>query len=149
MGLKKMNINSSETQSARVSAMTKDKLPTTKYNIHNKIEFLSAWRQVVEFYGCGDNFAHDGMPEGYNKEAWQRGQSTANVLLQTHLEDSVLQNINRSFEETPFAKWARLEKLFLKKHDAEVLTRAQTALILAKQGPEESILEHAGKFLWI
>ena len=126
--------------------MTKDKLPTTKYNMYNKMEFLNAWRQVVEFYGCQDNFLHDKMPEGYNAETWQRGQSAANVLLQTHLEDSVFQNIVRSSKETPFAKWARLEKLFLKKQDAEVLSRAQTALILAKQGPEESILEHAGKF---
>ena len=141
-----MNINSSETRSARVSAMTKDKLPSTKYNMYNKMEFLCAWRQILEFYGCKDNFLHDEMPDGYNVEDWRRGQSTANVLLQTHLEDSVFQNIVRSSEESPHVKWVRLENLFLKKQDAEVLTRAQTGLLLTKQGPEESMLEHTGKF---
>ena len=87
-------------KTASVSAMTKDRLPTTKYDMYNKMEFLSAWR---------------------------RGHSTACVLLQVHLIDSVYQNISRTSGESPAAKWRALEKIFLKKHNTQVLTNAQTA----------------------
>ena len=112
----------------------------------NKMEFLSAWRQLLDVYGCEDNLKYEEMPEGYDVEAWRRGHSTAKVLLETHLIESVFLNITRSSEDSPFAKWTVLENMFLNKHDSEVLTKAQTALLQCKQGPKESVLEHSGKF---
>jgi hypothetical protein len=64
------------TMNGRATAMTRDKLPNTKYNMYNKVEFLAAWKQVVEFYGCQDNFKTAEMPEGYDLEAWRRGHSS-------------------------------------------------------------------------
>ena len=51
------------------SAMTKERLPTTQYNMYNKVEFFGAWRQLIEFDGCEDNLKHERMPEGYNVES--------------------------------------------------------------------------------
>ena len=128
------------------SAMTKERLPTTQYNMYNKVEFLGAWRQLIEFYGCEDNLKHERMPEGYNIESWRRGRSTAEVLLQSHLIDSVYQNITKTSGDSPYSKWRELEAMFLSRQDTEVLTNAQTCLIRCKQGPEQSILEHSGNF---
>ena len=89
-------MDSKEYRQQRVSAMTKDRLPTTKYDMYNKMEFLSAWRQLLEFYGCEDNLKYAEMPEGYDVEAWRRGHSTAKVLLETHLIESVFLNIRSS-----------------------------------------------------
>ena len=87
------------------SAMTKERFPITQYNMYNKVEFLGAWRQLVKFYGCEDNLNHERMPEGYNVESWRRGRSTAEVLLQSHLIDSVYQNITKTSGDSPYSKW--------------------------------------------
>ena len=126
--------------------MTKDKLPTTKYNIYNKVEFIAAWKQVAEFYGCEDNFKTNEMPTDYDLEAWRRGHSTALVLLQNHLIDEVYQNIIQTSGDTPFEMWRQLEQLFLAKQDSAALANAQSELLRCKQGPEESILQHTSKF---
>jgi hypothetical protein len=72
--------NTNESRRLRATAMTKDKLPTTQYNMYNKVECLGAWRQLLDFYGCEDNFKYKTMPDGYDEEMWRRGHSTANVL---------------------------------------------------------------------
>ena len=135
-----------ETRRYKATAMTKDRLPTIQYNMYNKVEFLAGWRQLVEFYGCEDNLKLEEMPTEYDVETWRRGHSSANVLLQSHLIDSVYQNITRNSGDSPYVKWKELEAIFLNRQDTEVLTNAQTALITCKQGPEQSILEHTGNF---
>jgi hypothetical protein len=130
----------------RATAMTRDKLPTTKYNMYNKVEFLAAWKQVVEFYGCQDNFVLAEMPEGYDLEAWRRGHSTALVLLQTHLTESVYKNLLRTSEDTPHQLWNVLERMFLESQDKDALSNAQSSLLQCKQGPEQSFLDHSGRF---
>ena len=134
------------TEKIRATAMTRDRLPTTRYNMYNKVEFLAAWKQVVEFYGCQDNFKTAEMPEGYDLEAWRRGHSTAIVLLQTHLEEAVYENIIETSQDTPYEMWKVLQEMFLAKHDDEALSNAQSALLQCKQGPTDSILEHSGRF---
>ena len=114
--------------------------------MYNRVEFLAAWKQVVEFYGCQDNFKTAKMPEGYDLEAWRRGHSTALVLLQAHLVESVYRNIVQTSEDTPHQLWTVLEAMFLDKQDKEAILNAQTALLQCKQGPEQSFLEHSGNF---
>jgi len=130
-----------DTRKGRATAMTKDRLPTVKYNMYNKTEFLAAWKQVVEFYGCEDNFTMEEMPKDYDLEAWRRGHSTALVLLQNHLIDEVYHNIVETSEDTPFQMWKQLEGLFLARQDREALSNAQKKLLRCKQAPEVSILE--------
>ena len=100
----------------------------------------------MEFYGCQDNFATAEMPKGYDLEAWRRGHSTALVLLQTHLEKAVYENVVHGSNDTPYQIWTVLQKMFLAKQDKEALSNAQSALLQCKQSPEESFLHHSGNF---
>ena len=69
-----------------------------------------------------------------------------NRTLQTHLTESVYENIVQTSEDTPYQLWTVLEKIFLERQDKEALSNAQSALLQCKQGPEQSFLEHSGKF---
>ena len=126
--------------------ITKDRLPTTKYDLYNKVEFLADWPLLVDFYGCQPNLQSDEKPEGTSDERWAQGRTAANLLFQNHLTASVYKNICDSSQDTPHAKWTRLRTLFLDINEKEFLSNARTNLLECKQGPDVDIVEHTGEF---
>jgi hypothetical protein len=72
--------------------ITKDRLPTTKYDLYHNVKFLADWPLLVDFYGCQPNLQSDEKPEGTSDERWAQGRTAANLLFQNHLTASVYKN---------------------------------------------------------
>ena len=94
-------------------------LPTTKYSLYNKMQWLEDWDQVAGFYKIKEHLELEKPTEP--DERWHRLETTANLQLRNHLTAAVYMNICNSQAEPANERWTYLRKNFLENKDHDIL----------------------------